>query len=67
MTATTVRDLKKDQWFTLKPVEEAKESQVYIRGDYNRTTKKYECYKWADICDFREFKGDKVVYIDFIF
>lgn len=67
MVETTISQIKKDTFFTLKPVEEPKESQVYVRGDYNRSTKKYEAYKFEDINDFREFKGDKKVYIDFYF
>lgn len=67
MEKTTIKQLKRDQFFTLNPVEEPKESQVWVRGDYDRSTKKYECSKFEDISHFREFNGDKVVYTDFIF
>lgn len=67
MKQTTIKELKGGEFFTLRPIEEPKESQVYIRGVYDRSSKKYECYKWEDICAFREFRGDKVVYTDFIF
>lgn len=39
----------------------------YVRDTYNRSTKKYSCYKWHDISSFREFKGDRLVDIDTIF
>ena len=67
MIATTVKALKKGDWFTLKPIEEPKESQVYIRDEYDRSTKRYLCGKFCDISASREFKGDKVVYTDFFF
>lgn len=62
-----IKDLKKGEFFTLKPIEEPKESQVFIRGDYDRSEKKYECGKFSDISAYRMFKGDKVVYTDFTF
>lgn len=67
MVETTIRQIKKCTFFTLKPIEEPNESQVYVRDEYNRSTKKYEAYKFEDVSDFREFKGDKKVYIDFYF
>lgn len=67
MVETTISQIKAGTLFTLKPIEEPKESQVYVRDEYNRSTKKYEAYKFGDISDFREFKGDKKVYIDFYF
>ena len=65
----TIKQIKKGDFFVLKPHNEteAKESEVYIRGEYDRTEKKYECQKWNDICSTRYFKGDKEVYQDFIF
>lgn len=63
----TVKDLKKGEYFTIKMVENPKESQVYIRGEYDRTEKKYCCGKFSDISESRMFKGDKEVYTDFTF
>ena len=37
-----LKELKQGDWFTLKPIEAPKESQVYIRGEYDRTEKKYD-------------------------
>lgn len=67
MEAKMLKDLKKGQWFTIKPLEEPKESQVFIREDYDRELKKYMCGKFDDISAYRYFKGDKIVYIDFFF
>ena len=67
MKQKKLKELKKNEWFTLKPIEEPTESQVYIKGEYDRTDKKYECGKWNDVYNTRWFKGDKTVYVDFIF
>ena len=64
-----VKELKKGDYFTRKPLShtEAKPSQVYIRGDYDPSTKKYWCQKWDDISRGIELKGNTEVYQDFIF
>lgn len=67
MQAKTIKELKKGEWFTLKPIDEPKESQVYIREDYDRSEKRFLCGKFSDISAYRMFKGDKVVYTDFYF
>ena len=62
-----LRDLRKGEFFTLKEIENPKESQVFIKGDYDRFSKKYDCGKFSDISAFRSLKGDTEVYTDFIF
>ena len=62
-----LKSLKKGEWFTLKPYTHPTENQVYIRGDYDRETKKYCCGKFSDISYSRLLKGDTPVYTDFIF
>ena len=63
----TVKQLKRGDFFTLKAIDYPKKSQVYVRGDYDRTSKKYICYKFSDVCSARTMKGDKEVYTDFTF
>lgn len=67
MMKVKLKDVKKGEFFTLKPIEEPKESQVYIKGDYDRSDRKYYCDKFSDISVWRAFKGDKEVYVDFYF
>lgn len=62
-----IKDLKKGEWFTLKPIEYPKESQVWSLEGYDRSTRKYWAVRWSDIGDSREFKGDKEVYTGFTF
>lgn len=64
-----LKDLKKGEFFALKPHngEEIDEQKVYIKGDYDRSERKYDCGKFSDISHSRLFKGDKEVYTDFTF
>ena len=63
----TVRELKKGEYFTKKNIEYPNEKQVFIRGDYDRSTKKYECIRFSDCNDFQYISGSKEVFTDFIF
>lgn len=62
-----LKDLKKGEFFTLKPIDEPKETQVYIRDDYDKSEKKYFCQKWCDISVGRLLKGETKVYTEFTF
>lgn len=66
-TVKKIKDLKKDEFFTLKPIEEPKESQVWVFDGYNRSDRTYCAIKFSDISDSRCFKGDKEVYTGFTF
>ena len=63
----TVKELKKGEWFTLKPIAEPKESQVFIKGEYDRSEKKYLCGKFSDISASKMLKPDTEVFTDFTF
>lgn len=63
----TIKDLHKGDFFTLKDIEHPTEKQVYIRGDYDRSTRKYECTRFDDASSTRLFKGDKVIFTSLIF
>jgi hypothetical protein len=64
-----LKELKKGDLFALKPHGEkhVTDSQVYIKGEYDRTEKKYDCGRCDDISYSRYFDGNKTVYTDFIF
>lgn len=64
-----LKELEKGEFFTRKSLggQKAKESQIYIKDDYDYSTKKYWCQKWCDISKGMELKGDTEVYQDFIF
>lgn len=63
----TVKDLKKGDFFTIKPIENPTERQVYIRGEYDRTSKKYCCGRFDDASYSKEFSGNKEAYTEFTF
>lgn len=67
MESTKLKNLKLGQFFTLKPIEYPNETHIYIRKEYDRTTKKYCCVKFNDTNNYKMIDGNKDVYIDFIF
>jgi len=67
MEQKALRDIKKGEFFTLKPYEEPKDSQVFTKGDYDRSTKTFGCTRFSDFCDERFFKGSRIVYVGFTF
>lgn len=67
MEKTTIRNLKKGEFFTLKPIENPTESQVWIKDSYSREDKKWTCIRFSDICDSKDFAPDKIVYTGFTF
>ena len=59
MEIKTIKDLKRGDYFRIADTANA---PIWVRCDYNRSTKKYECYRYTDINHFAEFKGNKKVY-----
>ena len=62
-----LKDLKRGDFFTLKPIAEPMDSQVYIRGEYDRTERKYWCGKFDDISDGRYVSGSCEINTEFTF
>lgn len=67
METTTIKQLKQGDFFTLQPCDDAKESRVWVRGPFNRSTKRYDCYKFSDVNHYHSFSPNLIVYTDFIF
>lgn len=67
MKERMLKQLKKGEWFTLTPDAEPDEKKVYVKDDYDRSTKRYAVYKWTDICAYRYLKPTTKVYTDFTF
>jgi len=64
---TTLKSLKKGEFFTKKQIENPTDSQVWVRGDYDRAEKKYECVRFDDANKFCYMTGSKEVFTDFVF
>lgn len=62
-----LKKLKKGAYFTLKEIAEPKRNQVFIKGEYNKTTKSYSCIKFDDINNEKFVKANKDIYTDFTF
>lgn len=73
MKPTLLKNVKKGDYFTLTNKVKCNEDgevlskYVYIRSDYDRESKKYEVYKFDDVNDYRFMKGNRIVWIDFLF
>ena len=64
-----LKELKFGEYFCIRPHHEelVTGKQVYIKGEYNRSTKKYICGRCDDISYSREFRGSLDVYQDFTY
>lgn len=60
-------ELRTKEYFTRKPYTTPKENQVWVKDSYDRSTKKYTCYNFADINRRIQLKGSTLIYTDFIF
>ena len=64
MKKVILKQVKNGDYFRLRPTEEA---PVWLRGDYERDTKKYECYRYDNVNYMLTMKGTREVYVDFEF
>lgn len=62
-----IKDLKKGEYFTRKCIENPRDSQVWVRGDYDRSARAYECSRFDDFCHTTMIKGGAEVFTDFTF
>ena len=67
MRQATIRELKNGDFFTFRPHEEPKESQVYVRSDYDRSGKKFAYFPYSDMMNEHFAKGSRIVFTDFYF
>ena len=68
MELKKIKDLKKGDFFTLKDYgDDPNENKVYVRGDFERSEKKYSVHKFSDVFAERFLSGEKLVFVGFIF
>ena len=67
MVQAKLKDLKQGEYFTRKPNEYPTDKQVLVRGEYDRTSKRYSCLHFDDINNEILLKGETLVYTDFTF
>lgn len=63
MRPETIKQVKKGDFF--KKTECSK--RVFVRGDYVRSEKAFECYDAEDINSFIYLKSNKVVFVGFTY
>ena len=63
----TVKELKQGEFFTKKPIEYPKDNQVFIRKEYDKSSKKYVIQRYSDMNDYQLIAGNKEIFTDFIF
>lgn len=66
----TLSEIKRGEYFTLKPYAEPNPDQVFIKGAFDRKANKYDCERYNMKCRHgakRMIKGDTEVYTDFVF
>ena len=64
---TTIKDLKKDEMLTLKNIEQPKESQVWLKSHYDKSTKKFVIYNFSDIGKSKLIDGSREIFTNFTF
>ena len=62
MTVMQIKDIKKGEMFRL-----VGKNAVWIRGDFERTEKKYSATSWDDMNKERFLKGSTLVEVGFTF
>ena len=70
MNETTLSQLKRGEYFTLKPFVRPTADQVFIKGAFDRKENKYDCERYNAKCRdgaSRMIKGDHLVYTGFVF
>ena len=63
----TVKQLKRGDYFTKKPLSDPGPAQVWIRGEYVRSECRYSCTRWSDVNDEQLIPGGREVYTGFTF
>lgn len=68
METKKLKDLKNGEFFTLKDYgDNPDEKKVYVRGNFERSEKKYSVTKFSDAFAERFLSGEKVVFVGFTF
>lgn len=62
-----VKEIKKGDYFTKKEIAEPRDSQVWVRGEYDRSSKKYEAHRFDDVNTTCFLPGDREIFTDFVF
>lgn len=59
-------ELKKGEYFTLRPYEKPEPRCVYIKGVFDRKKNRYDCERYSEIGSSHLFRSNTTVYTDFV-
>jgi hypothetical protein len=65
-----ISELKRGEYFTVKPIAEPTPDQVFIKGAFDRKLNKYDCERYNAKCRHgakRMFTSNTKVYTEFVF
>ena len=62
-----LKDIKLGEYFVFIDKNGKPRQTVWVRDNYDRSTKKYEVFKFYDICDSKLVSGTRKVTQSFIF
>lgn len=62
-----IQNVENLTYITLKPIQNPKPNQVWLKCGYDKAQKKYELMNFNDINKFKYIKKDTEVYTDFTF
>ena len=64
-----IKDLKVGEFFTVMDwgEKEVQERAVWVRGEYDRGSRTYACYRYTDVNHEHFFRGKKEVFTEFFF
>jgi hypothetical protein len=63
LKAVKIKDLVEGEFFILS----SKSKSVFVKSDYDRSLKQYECSNFDNFSDYRYYKGNKIVFTGFTF
>lgn len=63
----TIKELRKGEYFTRKDIKEPRDNQVWVREEYDRSTRKYYAINFADCSRSILLKADTQVFTGFTF
>ena len=58
----TIKELKQGNYFTTKPIEDARSKDIWVRDEYDRAEKKYLCHNYANNNRWKYFDGGKTIF-----
>lgn len=62
-----LKDIKKGDYFTVRPIDTPRESQVWVKGGYVHSIKAYSCHRFDDVNIETFLSPTKTVFVDFTF